>query len=357
VDTDTEVDTLVDEEPKEAAQEEQDHAAPVVDSCNDDEEEEAQEEEEEEAPLPVVEDEDTNAKWVDVHSKAAFMPAPLEKGDFEECHSAPHSQTVITDTAAASSSTVAVASSTTSPQSVVYPWGCPGVEIIIADVDVAEQELLSEIFNSGDHRRLALETVQAAQCDEELTPSQRQCLSVLIPPACTEKDACTFVCWNMGHALVLVERKLDAKKVTATTPNDVRELMVLHSLLSRVSPTPNPAHHVAIAALLIRQAQLEEGGVMEAAPILRQLRKAVDEGFNELELLCGDERFASLHGFTEFDGFIADALVDWEPVLKVQSLLGKRGSNSIKICDIMAHLFYANGDADRAAKSLHDLYF
>eukprot|EP00658_Telonema_sp_P-2_P007602 TRINITY_DN1283_c0_g1_i4.p1 TRINITY_DN1283_c0_g1~~TRINITY_DN1283_c0_g1_i4.p1 ORF type:complete len:247 (+),score=88.69 TRINITY_DN1283_c0_g1_i4:568-1308(+) len=240
---------------------------------------------------------------------------------------------------------------------VVYPWGIPCVPIIIADVDVAEQELLSEIFNSGNHTRLATDAVHAAQCDEVLTPQDRRCLSVLIPPATTDDDAATFVCWNMGRVLALVEEKLQSKKTTASTADDLRELMILHSLLSRVSPTPNPSHHIAIADLLIRQSKMENGGVMEAAPILRQLRKAVDEGFDELGLLCGDERFASLHGFTEFDGFIADALVDWEPVLMVQSLLGERGSNSIKICDIMAHIFYANGDATRAAQSIKDLYF
>jgi len=332
--TDTEVDTVVDD-------------AAAVDSCQ------ASEAGEEDVAAPV-EEEDTNAKWVDAAAAAASSSPVADNGSFGDCYSAPQSNAIITEDRSAAP---AAAASSSSSNTVIYPWGSPCVEIVIADVDVAEQELLSEIFNSGNHHRLAKDAVQAAQRDEVLTPQDRRCLSVLIPPATTDEDATTFVCWNMARVLTLVEEKLESKKITATTPDDIRELMILHSLLSRVSPTPNPSHHIAIAALLIRQSKLESGGVMEAAPILRQLRKAVDEGFNELELLCGDERFVSLHGFTEFDGFIADALEDWEPVLQVQSLLGKRGSNSIKICDIMAHIFYADGDTTRAAKSLQDLYF
>eukprot|EP00656_Telonema_subtile_P041838 TRINITY_DN4714_c0_g1_i1.p1 TRINITY_DN4714_c0_g1~~TRINITY_DN4714_c0_g1_i1.p1 ORF type:complete len:243 (+),score=46.82 TRINITY_DN4714_c0_g1_i1:114-842(+) len=215
--TETEVDTVVDEE------------AAVVDSCH------ASEADEEEVVAPVEEEENTNAKWVD----AAASPS---NGKFGDCHS---KALIVEDrsaTAAASSSAAAASSSSSAAAApaaamndsniVVYPWGIPCVPIIIADVDVAEQELLSEIFNSGNHTRLATDAVHAAQCDEVLTPQDRRCLSVLIPPATTDDDAATFVCWNMGRVLALVEEKLQSKKTTASTADDLRELMILHSLLS-----------------------------------------------------------------------------------------------------------------------------
>ena len=345
--TDTEVDTVADEDaPAPQQQTSSPEPEAVQEMCTEEERSYA-------APVEELTEEDkTSARgedWVDVPEESPAVSAP----NFEDCQSALISKEASKAVFFVASSAAAASSS---PPPDVFAWGCPGTEIIIADLDVAEQELLSEILSTGSPSALADDTIRATQMGECLSPEQLQCLSVLIPPVSTANEA-TYVCWNIARALDMAAERVEVLGAMVETPDDIQQLMILHSLLARVAPTPDPSHHIAIAALLIRQSKMDNRGELKAAPILRQLKKAVDDGFTQLDVLCGDERFAALHGFVEFDGFIADALVDWEPVLKVQSLLNHRGSNSIKICDILAHLFQARGDADKAAESLQSLYF